>query len=341
MIARTNINHAAGFSLIELMVSMTLGLILVAMLGTIFANTSAGRAELQRSSQLIDNGRYAVDLLTEDLQIAGFFGELNVGALAVPAALPDLCSTAPVEWAAAMPVHVQGYDEGANAPACMPTSVAANTDILALRRVRTCVAGSAGCEAVVASQLYLQVGLCDASSNSHVVGIAGNIAWPLLTKDCLAIAGRRRYVAHIYFVSTDNGSGASIPTLKRLEFNGAGYTEVALVEGIERLQIEYGMDTDGDGSPDAYAADPTTYAPAGCLVCNAPANWSNVVTVKLHVLSRATEISPGYLNNKVYELGLNAAREPIRAGPFNDAYRRHVYSAAVRIMNPSGRRDTP
>jgi type IV pilus assembly protein PilW len=340
MIARTN-HRANGFSLIELMVSMALGLMLVAMLGTIFANTSGARAELQRSSQMVDNGRYAVDLLTEDLQIAGFFGELNVGALALPAALPDLCSTAPVDWAAAMPVHVQGYDEGANPPTCMPNSVVANTDILAVRRGRTCVAGTAGCEAIVASQLYLQVGLCDALTNSFVVGIAGDIAWPLLTKDCVTIAGRRRYVGHIYFVSTDNGSGVSIPTLKRLEFNGAGYTEVALVEGIERLQIEYGMDTDGDGSPDTYTADPTTYAPAGCAVCSAPANWSNVVTVKLHVLSRATEISPGYVNNKVYELGLNAARAPIRVGPFNDAYRRHVYSAAVRIMNPSGRRDTP
>jgi type IV pilus assembly protein PilW len=330
-----------GFSLIELMVSTTIGLVVLAVLATVFANTSAARAELERSSQQIDNGRYAVDVLTEDLQVAGYFGELNVASIVVPGALPDICSTAPAAWAAAIPFHVQGYDEGAAAPACMPASLKPNTDIVALRRVRTCLAGDAGCEAVLPTQPYLQVSLCGTAGNAYGVGIAADVAWPLTMKDCATIAGRRRYVSHVYFVSNDNGSGASIPTLKRLELNGDGYTEVALVEGIERLQVEYGIDTDGDGSPDAYTADPTAYAPVACPTCTPTTNWSNVVTAKLHVLSRALEISPGYVNGKVYELGLDAAGAPMRVGPFNDGYRRHVYSAAVRIMNPSGRRDTP
>jgi type IV pilus assembly protein PilW len=341
MMKRALLTRDAGFSLIELMVAMTLGLVVLAVLATIFANTSSARAELQRSSEQIDNGRFAVDVLSEDLQVAGYFGELNVGALVIPAAMPDVCSTTPADWAGAMPVHVQGYDEGASAPTCLPATLKPNTDIVALRRVRTCVAGSAGCEAVIATQPYLQVGLCGTSGNAYTLGIASDAAWTQTTKDCLTVAGRRRYVAHIYFVSTDNGSGAAIPTLKRLEFNGASFAEVALVEGIERLQVEYGIDTDGDGSPDAYTADPTTYAPAGCPACTAPANWANVVTAKLHVLSRALEVSPGYVNSKIYDLGLDAAGLAVRAGPFNDGYRRHVYSAAVRIMNPSGRRDTP
>lgn len=335
------IRRHAGFSLIELMISMTLGLAVFALLATIFANTSKARDELQRSSQQIDNGRYAVDVLTEDLQVAGYYGELNVAGLAAPAVLPDVCSTAPADWAAAMSLHVQGYDEGASAPGCLPPSLKPNTDIVVVRRVRTCLADNAACEAIVPSKPYLQVGLCGASANAYALGIASDTAWPHTLKDCLTPAGRRLYVTHVYFVSDDNGSGASIPTLKRIELNGTGFTEVALVEGIERLQIEYGIDVDGDGSPDVYTSDPTSYAPPACPTCTAPANWSNVVTAKLHVLSRALEISPGYVNSKVYELGLNAAGEPMRAGPFNDGYRRHVYSAAVRIVNPSGRRELP
>ena len=332
---------AAGFSLIELMISITLGLVVLAVLGMIFANTTSARAELQRSSQQVDNGRYAVDVLTEDLQLAGYFGELNVGALMVPAALPDLCSTAPADWASAIPVHMQGYDEGADAPACMPASLRAGTDIVAVRRARTCVAGAAGCDAVVGTQPYLQVGLCGTSANAYALGVAEATAFPHTLKDCTTIAGTRRYVVHVYFVSNDSGSGAALPTLKRLELNGAGYTEVALVEGIERLQMEYGIDTNGDGAPDAYSADPTTFTYAGCTGCSAPVNWANVVTAKLHVLSRALEASPGYRNDKVYELGVDAAGIPVRAGPFGDGFRRHVYTAAVRMMNPSGRRDTP
>ena len=331
-----------GFSLVELMVSVTLGLIVLAILATVFAHASTARTELQRSSQQMDNGRYAVDVLSQDLQLAGYFGELNVAGLAVPGALPDLCSTAPADWVAAIPFHLQGYDEANGAPSCMPTSVKAGSDVVAVRRVRTCIAGAAGCEPVVATQPYLQVGLCGSAGSAYALGVAQDTAFPHKLKDCTTDAGRRRYTVNVYFVSADNGSGAAIPTLKRLEFNGAGYTEVALVEGIERLQIEYGIDTDGNGAPDAYAADPGTYTYPGCVTCSAVSNWANVVTAKLHVLSRSLEpASRGYVDNKVYDLGKNAAGARVTAGPFGDAYRRQVYTAAVRIMNLSGRREIP
>ncbi|HEX2826034.1 MAG TPA: PilW family protein [Burkholderiales bacterium] len=333
--------RAQGFSLVELMISITLGLLVLAVLGTIFANTSRSRGELQKTSQQVDNGRYAVELLSEDLQLAGYFGELNVAGVALPAALPDLCSMAIDDWKAALPIHMQGYDAGAGAPSCMPASMKSGGDVVALRRVRTCIAGNAGCEALVGSQPYLQVGLCSATANAYTLGIAADTAFSHTLKDCATAAGRRRYETHIYFVATDNGSGAAIPTLKRLELNGSGYTEVALVEGIERMEVEYGIDTDGDGSPDVYTADPSNFTYAGCTLCSAPANWSNVVTAKLHLLSRTLEPSAGYTDVKTYSLGLNAAGEPVTAGPFNDGYRRNVYTAAVRIVNPSARRDAP
>jgi type IV pilus assembly protein PilW len=66
-----------------------------------------------------------------------------------------------------------------------------------------------------------------------------------------------------------------------------------------------------------------------------------VVTAKLHLLSRTLEPSAGYTDVKTYKLGLDATGAPITAGPFNDGYRRNVYTAAVRIVNPSARRDAP
>lgn len=333
--------RAHGFSLVELMISIALGLLVLAVLATIFSNTSRARAELQKTSQQVDNGRYAVEVLTEDLQLAGFFGELNVTGVALPAALPDLCSMSVDEWKGSLPVHIQGYDAGASASSCMPASMKAGGDVVALRRVRTCIAGAAGCEAPIATQPYLQVGLCSATANAYTLGIASDTTFSHQLKDCATAAGRRRYETHIYFIANDNGSGAAVPTLKRLELNGDGYTEVALVEGIERMEIEYGIDTDGDGSPDVYTADPTHFTYAGCTLCSAPANWSNVMTAKLHLLSRTLEPSAGYTDVKTYSLGLNAAGEPVTVGPFNDGYRRNVYSAAVRIVNPSARRDAP
>jgi type IV pilus assembly protein PilW len=332
---------AEGFSLIELMIAITLGLMILAVIGTLFANTSRARSDLERSSQQIESARYAVEVITEDLQLAGFYGELNPAGLPVPSALLDICSSNPLEWQAAMPLHVQGFDQGTALPACIPASIAANTDVIAVRRVRTCVAGSVGCDAVAATEPYLQVSLCSTAAASQSIGTAGITTFALTQKDCTTPAGLRRYVVHVYYISTNNGMGANTPTLKRLEFNGTSFNEVALADGIEQLQLEYGIDTNGDGGPDRYTSDPTTFTYAGCTACDPATNWANVVTVYVHVLARSTDTLPGHVDRKLYELGTSAAGTPVRLGPFNDGYTRHVYSTAVRVMNPSGRRDTP
>jgi len=333
--------RAAGFSLVELMVSMAIGLMLLATLLVVFANASSARGELERSSRQIENGRYAVELLSDDLRVAGFYGEVNVGALAAPVALPDPCSTVPAEWAAAMPIHIQGYDSGVGAPACVPADIKANTDILVVRRVKTCVAGVAGCEPTIAGKPYLQATLCNTETTPYVVGPLGTTAFPLTRKDCATLAALREYLVNVYFISTNNRAGQNIPTLMRLELTGSTMAQIPLVEGIEEMNVEYGIDNDGDGQPDAYTSDPTNYTYTGCTVCTAVNNWSNVVTAQLHVLSRSPEPSPGHIDTKSYSLGPDAAGNAITIGPKNDGYRRHVYTAMVRIVNPAGRRDQP
>jgi len=333
--------RGAGFSLVELMVSMAIGLMLLATLLTVFANASSARGELERSSRQLENGRYAVELLSDDLRIAGFFGEINVGTLAAPAVLPDPCSTVPAEWAAAMPIHVQGYDNGAGAPPCVPADIKANTDILVVRRVKTCIAGVAGCEAAIPGKPYVQSTLCSNEMPPHVVGPFGSTAFTLKRKDCTTAAALREYLVNVYFVSTNNRAGQNIPTLMRLEMTGSTIVQIPMVEGIEEMNVEYGIDNDGDGQPDANTSDPTNYTYAGCTTCTAVNNWSNVVTAQLHVLARSPELSPGYIDTKSYSLGPDAAGNAITVGPKNDGYRRHVYTAMVRIVNPAGRRDRP
>ena len=340
--------RATGLSLVELLISIALGLMVLAGVIVVFANSSAARNELERSSRQIENGRYALELLSNDLRIAGFYGELEVGLLPMPAAMPDPCSTAIADWKAAIPIHLQGYDNGAGAPICIPASLKAGTDIVVVRRVRGCLAGVGACDAPVAGKPYVQVALCSGEvaaqgalppPTPYPFGLQGTAAFSFHLRDCTTVAGTREYLVNIYFVSTDNGAGQSIPTLKRLELAKSGvalvFTETALVEGIEWLNIEYGVDTDGDGQPDAVTPDPTTYTYAGCTTCTAVNNWSNVVTARINVLARNTEPSPGYVDAKTYALGAQ------NVAAANDAYRRHVYSALVRVANPAGRRETP
>lgn len=331
----------AGVSLVELMISLTLGLILLAALLTVFANSSAARGELERTSRQIENGRYAIQLVADDLRVAGFYGEFNAGAMPVPAVLPDPCSTIPAVWNTAAPLHVQGYDAGIGAPTCLPLSAKPNSDVFVVRRVKTCVAGVAGCEAAAAGKPYLQASLCNTDTSQRVLDVNGAVAFPLLRKDCATPAALRQYMVNVYFINDDTSSGQNVPTLTRLELTGGALVQVPLVEGIEEINVEYGIDTDGDGQADAYSADPDNYTYAGCTTCTAGNNWANVVTVHLYVLARSISPSPGYSDTRTYRLGLNAAGVPIIVGPKNDRYRRNVYSAMVRIANPAGRRDTP
>src|SRR5687767_13174374 len=81
---------ARGFTLIELMISLTLGLMLMAGLVSVFVNSSQANREFHRSSEQIENGRYAMDVLMNDLHHAGFYGMF----FQIPAAgaFPDPCA---------------------------------------------------------------------------------------------------------------------------------------------------------------------------------------------------------------------------------------------------------
>jgi type IV pilus assembly protein PilW len=355
----------AGVSLIELMIAMTLGLIVLAALVSVFANSSAARTEMERSARQIENGRYAMELLTDDLRHAGFYGEATVRsgiptsaspgsiptpmAIAVPAAMPDPCSTNSTDWFSALLIAVQGYDNGSGlgATSCAVPNRKAGTDVLVVRRVSTCEAGVGTCAASVNGQPYFQVSKCATETplTPFTIGLKGTIAFPLTLKDCATLAGTRQYLVHIYYISTDNGAGVALPTLTRLDFNGGGFVSVPLVEGIEEFNVEYGIDNDGDGNPDGYTADPDGWVgpPTGCAPpgsCTPIANWANVVTVRLYLLARNIDPSAGYVDAKTYTLGHDALGGLVTVAP-GDAYRRHVYSGLVRVVNSAERRDTP
>src|SRR5690348_11164009 len=83
--------RARGFSLVELMVSLTIGLLLLTALAVIFSNSSRMQKEVTLAAQQIENGRYAIDLVSEDLHHAGFWGYFG-GSMTPPGALPDPCA---------------------------------------------------------------------------------------------------------------------------------------------------------------------------------------------------------------------------------------------------------
>ena len=73
------------------MVSISIGMLLVAALATLIASQSSTRGEIDKSGRMIENGRYSVQTLANDIQMAGYWGELTADP-AAPGVLPDPCS---------------------------------------------------------------------------------------------------------------------------------------------------------------------------------------------------------------------------------------------------------
>lgn len=346
--------NARGFSLVELMVALVIAGILLLGLAVFFVSSSRSYSEAERVSRQIENGRYALATLSEEIRLAGFYGQVgNVTSLPVqpappaaipmPASLPDPCATDFASIKGALPIPIQGVDNvaSATAPSCVPDAVA-GTDVLVIRRANTTsVAAGAGGAAPVANGFYTQTTNCVTLAPVFQIAQSG---LTLTDKNCTTVMPVRQYHVYIFYIapcSVATGSGgacaagdAPLPTLKRVELlpgSSAGTGTMSapepLVEGIENIQYEYGLDTNGDGSPDVYTAAPT-FSPTN--------QWAQVVTIRIHLLARNVDATAGYTDTKSYAMGLNADGSANTLTP-GGSFRRHNYTALIRVVNVSQR----
>lgn len=145
-----------GFSLIELMIASTLGLLILTTMIGVFVSTSQTRNEVDKSNRQIENGRFAVEMLREDIQLAAFYGDYLPTAT-IGWTTPNPCSTrvSVMGFAAGfVPVGIYGFpdtvtsttnntytwggatDTEVDTLSCL-SNRKAGTDILVIRRVST------------------------------------------------------------------------------------------------------------------------------------------------------------------------------------------------------------
>lgn len=337
-----------GFTLIELMVSMVIGLLILAALIALLLNVSRNNSEMTKTNRLIENGRFTMQILQNDLVHAGFWGRLGytmapAPTFATPTAIPDPCVVS--GWDATyknnlLAIPVQGFANGSTLAGCNVTGVLASSDVLVVSHANTCTAGSANCDGGADTGPHIQISACRTAVPPEAMYVIDSLAtppaaeFPLKEKDCVTIATRRKVVSNVYYVATSN----NLPTLMRVSLvNGAYSVPQRLIEGIESFRLEYGIDTLGknglpisatnlgDGSADTYIS---------CAPCTMD-QLANIVAVKIHVLARNLDATPGYVDSKSYQLGATT----IAAA--NDGFKRHVFSSTVRLVNPSGRREAP
>jgi type IV pilus assembly protein PilW len=394
MTKANNKSDQNGITLIELMIAITIGLFMLLVLAALFAESNRSHRALAEASQQIENGRYAIQLMGDDLHMAGYYGQFSDGTSsnfpAVPTTEPDPCAiptTATLTpYFTSLALHVQGYAAAnfssraslAAAPLCAAILTNANlqpgSDILVVRRADTKQLDTNDTDTTnnttTTNLIYLQANSTNGElqfGNSGTTFNTGSTTTPMKadgttttilnengpatgTAARTAAAPIRQYHVHVYFVapcsvpsdgsttctgaSDDNGS--PIPTLKRLELslNSSGNLAmniVPLVEGIEVMKVDYGVDTIGaaaggpDGTPDGdFLRTPATLA-----------NWADVMGLNIYLLSRNTLTTAGETDNKIYTMGVAGTYTP------GGNYKRHLYSTTVLLTNPSGRREIP
>lgn len=396
-----------GFSLVELLVAIAIGLVIVAATTSMLVSSNRSNAELARSGQINESGRFALQIMGDAVARAGFWGGWIPGfddlrttgtptdyPAAVPAgttvdvatstntpAIPNPCKSY-TYWSAQyrtniIAIPVQVYDAVPAGCSAIVTNLQSGTDVLVVRGVEPCVAGSAGCTSLSAGEVILQRGLAfsagkcastatyvmsSASADLNLRKISCTTAASAVSCNCDSSADGFRYVSTIFYVRDYSvTAGDGIPTLMMSQFGLSGATiqhntAQAIIPGVQGFRVDVGIDNlsksggtvdqtqavswvdstnltsptnRGDGLPDAWTRC-TTASP--CTV----AQLTNAVALRLSVLVRSETVTSGYSDTKTYTLGAASA-----AGPFNDSFRRRVYTQTVRLNNVAIRRETP
>jgi type IV pilus assembly protein PilW len=332
-----------GFSLVELMVAMTLSLVLLAGALSILYSSRLTYSENDRVARIQEAGRTSVEMILRDVRAAGFNGcsrqdptKFNNGLNANTNTLwnfgqPILgynatgAGWAPVIDAANVPSATTGSDvlvvrtarQGqplfrTNAATADPTApISVDRDVGATLPVGQTVVIS-DCEY---ASVFAVTGVGPGASATtamlaHAVGGTPGNATNSITSDFLIDSIVTPIDTVIYYVRPST-SGVG-PALWQKVGNAA---PVPLVEGIENLQIQYGVDTDNDFVVNQYVnASPAV-------------NWNNVVSLTLALLIRSETETGVERDQQIYNL-LGTA-----LGPFNDRRQRTIYSTTVVFRN--------
>jgi len=339
-----------GLTLIELMIAGTLGLVLLLALVQLFVDNNRHRRQNQQLAGLQDQGRYALASLTRDLQMAGYWGgmfqaqtvDVRASALAGLSTTAD-CGPADAEagWAFDAEARVAFFDDAAGSPVagrfrCL-TDVRPDTDAVMIRRV----SGQASVTPDTCTELTLMPQDYLLKTNGVVgsllrVPATGEVDACTEGEPISAPMQMYRYLPRLYYIrSWAVTAGDGIPTLCRKTLRrGAtpGWEDECIAEGVEDLQIVWGIDDDGDflNTPNRYTSQPSD------------ADLLRAVTAQVSLRVRASTPDRSYSDTKTYTY---PGREGDRAWTPRQAddeangvpprqYYRKRFATTVQLKNP-------
>jgi type IV pilus assembly protein PilW len=336
MKAGSTIRHAQrGLSLIELMVAMSIGLFLLAGAISVLAKGRDLYRTNDAAARVQETARYAMSTIEADLRMANYWGLMsradliengpaldlaNIPAVDPTYALPaDLTgyaatiNTCGAMWAVKLPAYVEGNNNGYGYACAAFGTAAAAADQLTVRRASTQVITAAALGATT-GQIKVQTSRVQGTLFSGNT-VPSGYAPPLSETRALVVNG--------YYVSQDSDQAAGTPSLRRKQLGFAGGAPVIqdreIVPGVEDLQVEFGLDRNGNQTADFFVPPGTAIA-AG----------QDIVAVRVWLLVRAEQPESNFTDTRTYAY---ADRVGGAAYTPADRFRRVLVNKTIALRN--------
>lgn len=285
------VGKCQGFSLVELMIAATIGLILLGGIGYVYLGSRQIFRTQDDFSRIQENVRYALDQVGVDVRMAGYAGCVNLASFAGPAIGVIANNPPTVDLGDAM----RGYDSATwTAPGATPANWISGTGVFVVTRASEGGINLTGNTTPTNANLQIA-----GNPNNFVVGEA------LLVANCLTAdlfratnvssgggtvtiahssssntanftinaygddAEMFRMISNTYFIGTNP---AGVPALYRRLLDG---TAEEMVDNVENIVMRFGVDTDND-----YVVN--NYVSAGAVT-----NWRQVMTARLSMVFRS------------------------------------------------------
>ena len=254
----------SGFSLIELMIAMTLSLMLLGAVIQVFLSSKVTSELSDDVSRIQENGRFSLEFLARDIRMAGYSDD----------------------------------------PSHRETANILNT---ACKDFNPCTSNGAGTDSDrIAVTLNPQPDASGAETDCTGAAVSEN-----------------DQIANVYFIETDAATGISSLMCRGFSVTNNDWiaAEQPLVDGIDNMQILYGIDVDPDD--DKNLSQVQSFVDAASVT-----NWGAVRAVRVGLLTSAgTETGSADSKTRTYAL-LDAPQISL-----TDKHTRQIYTATLNIPN--------
>lgn len=321
--------HSRGFTLIEMMIAVTVGLFILGAVSAVAINSARSNRANDRTSELQTNGRYALDLIRRDVQHAGQSGLMpptemvssrtsGFFSTASGVAVTSDCSAG---FALRLEQPIWGLNDTNPNASCptIPTANYARGDVLVVRYADmtaypvNATTPTAAPASLQANDIYYR----SAYDTSRIFQ-KGVVAPVAVGTGPMQDQQLRTY---IYYIQPNTTGADRVPSLHRLSLTAGAMTDELVASGIENLQVLYG------------SVNATTGA-IQYMNASAVADWTTVKSVRVWILARnsGNERNEAYSNTTVYSMGDTTYTPTVGT---NDQFRRQVYTATIDLRNES------